>query len=62
MILSAPAKDDLTTIVYGVNQDDGVGVELVSCASCTTNCIAPVMEILDRRIGIRKATMTTTHA
>lgn len=62
VILSAPAKDDLTTVVYGVNQGDGVGMELVSCASCTTNCIAPVMEILDRRIGVRKATMTTAHA
>lgn len=62
VILSAPAKDDLTTVVYGVNQGDGVGVEVVSCASCTTNCIAPVVEVLDRRVGVRKATMTTVHA
>lgn len=62
VILSAPAKDELTTVVYGVNEADGVGVEMVSCASCTTNCIAPVMEILDRRFGVRKATMTTVHA
>ncbi len=62
VILSAPAKDDLTTTVFGVNQDAGAGEELVSTASCTTNCIAPVVEILDRRIGVRKATMTTVHA
>lgn len=62
VILSAPAKDDLTTVVYGVNEADGIGLDVVSCASCTTNCIAPVMEILDRRFGVRKATMTTVHA
>jgi glyceraldehyde 3-phosphate dehydrogenase len=62
VILSAPAKDDMATVVYGVNEGDGAGVEAVSCASCTTNCIAPVMEILDRRVGVRKATMTTVHA
>jgi glyceraldehyde 3-phosphate dehydrogenase len=62
VVLSAPAKDDMATIVYGVNQDDGAGVEMISCASCTTNCIAPVMEVLERRIGMQKATMTTVHA
>ncbi|MFS8521578.1 MAG: type I glyceraldehyde-3-phosphate dehydrogenase [Micromonosporaceae bacterium] len=62
VVLSAPAKDDLTTTVFGVNQNAGQGEELVSTASCTTNCIAPVVEILDRRIGVRKATMTTVHA
>jgi glyceraldehyde 3-phosphate dehydrogenase len=44
-----------------VNQPEGE-VEMVSCASCTTNCIAPVMEVLQRRIGVEKATMTTIHA
>lgn len=62
VILSAPGKDELATIVYGVNGDDAAGVEIISCASCTTNCIAPVMEILHRGIGVRKATMTTVHA
>lgn len=62
VVLSAPGKDDVTTIVYGVNQSDGEDVDLVSTASCTTNCIAPVMEILSRRIGVQKATMTTVHA
>ena len=62
VVLSAPGKDDVTTIVYGVNHGDAEGVDLVSCASCTTNCIAPVMEVLSRRIGVRKASMTTVHA
>ncbi|MFN3219084.1 MAG: type I glyceraldehyde-3-phosphate dehydrogenase [Acidimicrobiales bacterium] len=63
VVLSAPAKDGaMATVVHGVNTDDGLGVEMVSCASCTTNCIAPVMEILERRVGVRKATMTTVHA
>lgn len=62
VILSQPAKsDDITTIVFGVNawdeQDD-----IISCASCTTNCISPVMEVLNRRIGVKKANMTTIHA
>ncbi len=62
VILSQPAKsDDITTIVYGVNawdeQDD-----IISCASCTTNCVSPVMEIINRRIGVKKANMTTVHA
>ena len=63
-ILSAPAKGDgegIEWVVYGVNQpsDDA---KLITCASCTTNCIAPVMEVLDRRLGVRKSTMTTVHA
>ncbi|HEX6237448.1 MAG TPA: type I glyceraldehyde-3-phosphate dehydrogenase [Acidimicrobiales bacterium] len=62
VILSAPPKDDLTTVVYGVNHDEGTGAEVVSCASCTTNCIATVMEVMDRRVGVQKATMTTVHA
>ena len=62
VILSAPAKsDDITTIVYGVNAWDEQD-EIISCASCTTNCISPVVEILNRRIGVKKANMTTIHA
>jgi glyceraldehyde 3-phosphate dehydrogenase len=62
VILSTPAEgDDLETIVHGVNTPQG-GTALISCASCTTNCITPVIEILGRRIGIRKAAMTTIHA
>lgn len=60
-ILSAPTKsDDVPSVVYGVNQSDG-GVQFISCASCTTNAIAPVVEIMGRRIGIKKAIMTTVH-
>lgn len=62
VVLSAPAKDEMTTVVYGVNEGDGTDAEVVSCASCTTNCIAPVIEILERHLGVRKATMTTVHA
>jgi glyceraldehyde 3-phosphate dehydrogenase (phosphorylating) len=62
VILSAPSKsDDVETIVHGVNTEHG-NTTIISCASCTTNCITPVMEILGRRIGIKKAIMTTVHA
>jgi len=62
VILSAPSKsEDVETIVHGVNAPEG-GTAIISCASCTTNCITPVMEILGRRLGIKKATMTTVHA
>ena len=62
VLLSAPSSDEaLDTIVHGVNQP-GAGVAIISCASCTTNCIAPVVEVIARRIGIAKAAMTTVHA
>jgi glyceraldehyde 3-phosphate dehydrogenase len=62
VILSAPAKgDDVPTVVYGVNEVGGE-LKMLSCASCTTNCITPVVEIIGRRIGIEKAMMTTLHA
>ncbi len=62
VILSAPAKaDDVPTVVHGVNSVEA-GTRIVACASCTTNCITPVIEILGRRIGIKKAIMTTVHA
>ena len=62
VILSAPAKsDDIATVVHGVNTADG-NTNIIACASCTTNCITPVVEILGRRIGIQKAIMTTVHA
>jgi glyceraldehyde 3-phosphate dehydrogenase len=61
VILSTPAKgEDVPTVVHGVNS--GAGKRVISCASCTTNCITPVVEIMGRRIGIRKAVMTTIHA
>ncbi len=62
VILSAPAKgDDVPTVVHGVNNMEG-NQSIIACASCTTNCITPVIEILGRRIGIQKAIMTTVHA
>ncbi len=62
VILSAPAKgEDVVTVVHGVNSADG-NVHMIACASCTTNCITPVIEIIGRRIGVKKAIMTTVHA
>ena len=62
VILSAPAKsDEVVTVVHGVNTVDG-NTHIIACASCTTNCITPVVEIIGRRIGIKKAIMTTVHA
>lgn len=61
-ILSAPAKsDDISTVVHGVNSADK-DAEIFSCASCTTNCITPVVEIMERKLGVKKAMMTTIHA
>jgi glyceraldehyde 3-phosphate dehydrogenase len=62
VLLSAPAKgDDIGTVVHGVNRPTGEA-RVYSCASCTTNAITPVVEILERRIGVQKAIMTTVHA
>jgi glyceraldehyde 3-phosphate dehydrogenase len=61
-VLSAPPKGEkVCCIVYGVTQP-GEADHLISCASCTTNCITPVVEIMGRRVGVKKATMTTIHA
>ncbi|MBQ6817447.1 MAG: type I glyceraldehyde-3-phosphate dehydrogenase [Bacilli bacterium] len=63
VIISAPAKGDLKTIVYNVNHDILEGDEqIISAASCTTNCLAPVLKILEDNIGIEKGYMTTVHA
>lgn len=62
VVLSAPPKsEDMDMVVYNVNKPEGP-VQMVSCASCTTNCIAPVVEIMGRRIGVKKAMLTTVHA
>lgn len=62
VILSAPSKsEEVVTAVHGVNHPEG-NPAIISCASCTTNCIAPVAEIMSRRIGVTKAVMTTVHA
>lgn len=63
VIISAPTKSKGTpTVVHGVNTSDGKAAGVFSCASCTTNNIAPVVEIMDRRIGIKKAILATVHA
>lgn len=62
VVISGPTKSvDTPTIVHGVNTENGK-VAIFSCASCTTNNISPVIEILGRRIGIKKAILNTTHA
>ena len=62
VLLSAPSKDaDVETVVRGANDPTGAS-GIISCASCTTNCITPIVEIIGRRIGIEKAVMTTVHA
>lgn len=63
VIISAPAKGNVKTIVYNVNDDilDG-SEEIISAASCTTNCLAPVLNVINQNIGIVKGFMTTVHA
>ncbi|MGN6540444.1 MAG: type I glyceraldehyde-3-phosphate dehydrogenase [Ginsengibacter sp.] len=62
VVISGPTKSvDTPTIVHGVNTQDGK-VAIFSCASCTTNNISPLIEIMGRRIGIKKAILNTTHA
>lgn len=63
VVISAPAKGDLKTIVYNVNHHELDGSEqIISAASCTTNCLAPVLKVLDDEFGIEKGMMTTVHA
>jgi glyceraldehyde 3-phosphate dehydrogenase len=64
VIISAPAKGPDTTIVLGVNEDefDKKKHNIISMASCTTNCLAPVVKVINDRFGIEKGYMTTTHA
>jgi glyceraldehyde 3-phosphate dehydrogenase len=63
VILSAPGRDDeIPTVVHGVNVPEDESLPYLSCASCTTNCIAPVVEVMMRRVGVEKAIMTTIHA
>ena len=62
VVISAPTKSkDTPTVLHGVNTADGK-TSIFSCASCTTNNIGPIMEIVDRRIGIKKAILNTIHA
>ncbi len=63
VVISAPAKGNIPTVVLGVNDDTLIGSEtIVSNASCTTNCLAPMAKVLDDVFGIEKGYMTTIHA
>lgn len=63
VVISAPAKGNIPTVVLGVNEDTLTGSEtIVSNASCTTNCLAPMAKVLDDVFGIEKGYMTTIHA
>ncbi|MEK9844522.1 type I glyceraldehyde-3-phosphate dehydrogenase, partial [Thalassospira sp.] len=63
VLISAPAKGDIKTVVYGVNSDTLTADDvIVSNASCTTNCLAPVADVLNKTVGITKGFMTTVHA
>ncbi|MBU1643089.1 type I glyceraldehyde-3-phosphate dehydrogenase [bacterium] len=62
VVMSAPAKDDTPTFVLNVNTDDYKGEAIVSNASCTTNCLAPMCKVLDDAFGINNALMTTIHS
>jgi len=62
VLFSAPAKDDTPTFVLGVNDDKYAGETIISNASCTTNCLAPMVKILDDAFGIENGLMTTIHS
>jgi len=64
VILSAPAKDDITTIVMGVNEEkyDPATDNIISNASCTTNCLAPMVKVLNDKFGVKRGLMTTIHS
>jgi glyceraldehyde 3-phosphate dehydrogenase len=62
VVMSAPAKDDTPTFVVGVNADKYNGEKIISNASCTTNCLAPVAKVLLEKFGIEKGLMTTIHS
>ena len=62
VIMSAPSKDDTPMFVYGVNDSSYAGQAIISNASCTTNCLAPVAKILNDNWGIKRGLMTTVHA
>ena len=62
VIMSAPSKDDTPMFVYGVNHASYAGQAIISNASCTTNCLAPVAKVLNDTWGIKRGLMTTVHA
>jgi len=62
VLMSAPSKDDTPMFVFGVNSDGYAGQSIISNASCTTNCLAPVAMVLHNKWGIQRGLMTTVHA
>ncbi len=62
VIMSAPSKDSTPMFVYGVNDKTYAGQDIISNASCTTNCLAPVVKVLHDSFGVKKGLMTTVHA
>ena len=62
VIMSAPSKDATPMFVYGVNHTTYAGQDIISNASCTTNCLAPISKVLDEKFGIVRGLMTTVHA
>ncbi len=62
VIMSAPSKDATPMFVYGVNDKTYAGQDIISNASCTTNCLAPISKVLDEKFGIVRGLMTTVHA
>ena len=62
VIISAPAEDDTPTFVLGVNEEKYKGENIISNASCTTNCLGPIAKVLDDNFGIKKGLMTTIHS
>jgi glyceraldehyde 3-phosphate dehydrogenase len=62
VIMSAPAKDKTPMFVYGVNDKTYAGQDIISNASCTTNCLAPISKVLNDKFGIKRGLMTTVHA
>ncbi len=62
VIMSAPSKDATPMFVYGVNHKTYAGQDIISNASCTTNCLAPISKVLNDKFGIKRGLMTTIHA
>jgi len=62
VVQSAPSKDGTPMFVYGVNHDEYAGQAIVSAASCTTNCLAPIAKVIDDNWGLKRGLMTTVHA
>ncbi len=62
VIMSAPSKDDTPMFVFGVNDDTYSGEDIISNASCTTNCLAPIAKVINDNFGLKRGLMTTVHA